>query len=546
MVALVLWLALGAIRWKGLPWEHPSGAAITLALAAIAMGVVATIGLLALRGPGWRDLLLATAGLTAVRLTVSSTFPILDDGVYYWLWSRNLGLAYADHPGMIAWLTRLIVPWDVHTAAAVRAAPIIVGAGLPLATFGLLRDMGGARPVAARAGLLVLLLPLQSWSLFLTPHPPLSLFSLLALWMGWRAFTRDCWRDWVAAGLAVGAALNCNFLSGVLGVSLLLYLLITDDRRHLARRRLWVAVGLVALAAVPLVVWNAQHDWITFRFNLSGRHSRLNFEAVWLLAFALQLALVTSPAVTIWGVLGVPSSVRRARQLNDRATLYLACAVVVPVVLLAFAMALIEPRTIYSGQAAVPLTILFVFATREKLGWYRAGVFGAAGLTVALFAFPPAFALASRESIVSVVPHKDRRSVAAHFGWPALANYLATQGRFGRETPQVLIAATYGAASQVPFFAESVDFAYCYNPTPSPYGRQFEEWAVLADLPLGQDALLLYIGEPWSQVALAQLGDAFREIERVELDEPALRPFQLYRARGWRGWPEPHDVPEKK
>ena len=113
-------------------------------------------------------------------------------------------------------------------------------------------------------------MPLAAAEILATPDTPLTIFwtlSLAGLVEVWRT-RRAAW--WLLVGVALGLALLSKFTAAFLGAGVALALFATPSlRRWFASPATYVA-AIVSLAIfAPFVVWNADHDWMTFRFQLS-------------------------------------------------------------------------------------------------------------------------------------------------------------------------------------------------------------------------------------------------------------------------------------
>ncbi len=75
---------------------------------------------------------------------------------------------------------------------------------------------------------------------------------------------------WALAGLACGAAMASKY-TGVLlpAFTLVAIVAIPSLRRQLATPGPYLAVALASLVMIPVLRWNAHHDWISFRFQLA-------------------------------------------------------------------------------------------------------------------------------------------------------------------------------------------------------------------------------------------------------------------------------------
>jgi membrane-associated phospholipid phosphatase len=210
---------------------------------------------------------LLVAMLLVFRLgyIASGTIELSEDEAYQWLWSKHLALSYYSKPPMIAYLQWLGTHLWGDTELGVRfMAPVIAAATALL----LLRFF--AAHVNARAGFwLVVLLtvtPLTAvGAVLLTIDPPLVLCWTAAMLAGWRALqAQGRTRDWAWTGLWVGLGFLCKYTALLQWVCFaLVFALWPPARRHLRRPGPWLALGLTLVCTLPVVIWNANHGWIT-------------------------------------------------------------------------------------------------------------------------------------------------------------------------------------------------------------------------------------------------------------------------------------------
>ena len=144
-----------------------------------------------------------------------------------------------------------------------------------LAACVLAKHLGGDKG-ALRAAIVLACLPLAGAGLVLaTPDAPLLCFSAIALVAVERAVAeattpRAAILWWAIAGLACGAAMASKYTGILLPVGVVLALAIVPAlRKHFATIGPYFAVALASCVMIPVLRWNAQHDWISFRFQLS-------------------------------------------------------------------------------------------------------------------------------------------------------------------------------------------------------------------------------------------------------------------------------------
>ncbi len=213
-------------------------------------------------------------GLAGVlRLVMAAIVPIVPDEAYYWEWSRHLAAGYFDHPAAIAVLIRAGTLIAGNTPFGVRCVAVLVGTIATVAAVALAQRFGGA-VAAQRAAWAVLAMPLAGAGLVLaTP-------GRRAIGVPWpRASHGRSWRSsstrpiawWAAAGLALGCGLESKYTAVLFGVGIALALEPARSREQWRRPGPYVAILVAAVVFLPVVLWNAGHRWISFRFQLQLR-----------------------------------------------------------------------------------------------------------------------------------------------------------------------------------------------------------------------------------------------------------------------------------
>lgn len=206
------------------------------------------------------------AAVIAVNLLYNANLPLHFDEAYYWIWSKRLALSYFDHPPMVAYLIRLFTVWG-DGEFFIRLAAVFATTCAAFLVYFLGRDMFSPR-VGELALVLFLFLPLVHIGfLVTTPDSPLVLFWALVLYLFYQGIFRDRAYCLYGAGIAGGLALMSKYTAVLLFAALFLFLLFSPYRRVFRSGRLYIACGLAFLVFLPVVVWNAGHDWVSFRFQ---------------------------------------------------------------------------------------------------------------------------------------------------------------------------------------------------------------------------------------------------------------------------------------
>lgn len=223
---------------------------------------------------------------------------ITDDEAYYWVLSRHLAWGYAYHPPMVAWWIALferplsflsgeVQPAWVRLPAAFISALSVGLAGVWFSSQGL----SGGRLKSALL-IFVTFAGLYGASWMMVPDLPLLLGFMLLL-VG--SSVGSIWM------LAMGAfiALLSKF-SGILAIGAAA-VCVWQGFLPRIRMRLIASIFVGSLfALIPILIWNASHDWGALRYQFQERHSDFHFSGIrWLRFFIIQL-VIAGPALFIF------------------------------------------------------------------------------------------------------------------------------------------------------------------------------------------------------------------------------------------------------
>jgi 4-amino-4-deoxy-L-arabinose transferase-like glycosyltransferase len=205
------------------------------------------------------------------RFVLSGQLNLLPDECSYWTWSRRLDWSYFDNSGLCAYLIRLSTElFDSHKPAVVRApfyVLSILGTFLIHHTYVLLF---GDRVRALVAALAVNLTPMALLAGSAAVHDnALGFFWIAALWAATRLLRSRDQRWFYVLGVCSGMALQSKYTGALIPVCALLFLLWTPELRPtLLTRAPWVGAALAGVFALPILWWNANHDWASLHHIL--------------------------------------------------------------------------------------------------------------------------------------------------------------------------------------------------------------------------------------------------------------------------------------
>jgi 4-amino-4-deoxy-L-arabinose transferase-like glycosyltransferase len=197
---------------------------------------------------------------------------LMPQDAYYYFYSEHLDLSYYDHPGGIAWMLWFFTFLFGKKVFVVKLAATIVTLFTQVA-FAILAmcfmDYKGTLQVIL---LLFSTVMISVLSLIATPDVPLLFFWTLCLIALYLAIFRGNNKCWLIAGILMGLAFNSKYTAVFLPLGLILFLILTPSYRKLFLSFwLYACLLLFIISTMPVVVWNYNHDFASFKFQSVGR-----------------------------------------------------------------------------------------------------------------------------------------------------------------------------------------------------------------------------------------------------------------------------------
>jgi len=267
--------------------------------------------------------------MALVRLILTVRLGLFNDEAYYWEWSRHLAPSYYDHPPLVAYLIAASTRLFGRTVFAVHfpALALSVATTLVLGLFA--ADLFPGRPgVVAWTLLAANACPLFGLgAVFTTPDAPCTFFWILTAFLVWRALHGEKGL-FLLAGMSAGLGMLSKYNFVLLPLALLLYLAHKERRRWLGRKEPYLAAALMLLGLLPVLLWNATHDWASFRFQFVDRHLG-PFQPLSTLRRYLVAQQSVSPLIWLACLAGTVRSYLRARRGDEAHALLFACTATV-------------------------------------------------------------------------------------------------------------------------------------------------------------------------------------------------------------------------
>jgi len=485
----------------------------------------------------------------ALRLYFAAHVQLLPEETYYWNYSRHLAIGYLDHPPMVAWLIRCGTALFGSDQFGVRIGAVVCGAVTGYFIYRLTRDLCGEASALLALACSQILPFFFSSGMLLTPDAPLTAAWAASLYFLERALAAGDRGAWWWAGICLGLGMLSKYTIGLLGLAALIHMIV--DRRSrpwLARWQPYAAALLAFAIFSPVIVWNAEHHWVSFAFQTSRRlAAKPQFAFHKLLGGAIVLLtpsgfLVALSALTRRGrESGAgPAPTRHGLRL-------LRTAVWVPLAVFAAFSLRREVKLDWSGApwvAALPLIASeIVIIGRDSIGGWRAWLRATCAPTIAALCLLYAAGLYHLAYGIPGLGYSEHIELLP-VGWRQLGRRIdrAAQDcrlKFGA-LPLVVGMDRYGIASELAFYAPNQ--AAAVKDTSSAHlfggaGLMYENWFP-AKRQRGRTLLLVSLDEN-SLHARAVKADVetLGPIERGELMRGGhlIREYYYRVARGYLG-----------
>jgi Dolichyl-phosphate-mannose-protein mannosyltransferase len=483
-------------------------------------------------------------GSALLRLFSALSLGLGNDEAYHFLYAVHPSLSYYDHPPMMAWVETagLAMSGFRASAWALRIGFIVLFAG---STWILARLT--TRYYGASAGFLAALaLNLTGYyglaaSTFALPDGPLLFFWLLTidrLSVALDESPAGRLRPWIWVGMAWGGALLSKYHAIFIPLGTLLYIVLhRPKRRWLVQPGPYLAIVLGLVMFSPVIVWNANHGWVSFLFQggravggwiprpdylgkaLLGQAGYLfpwiwipliiilirdcrawprigaDHERLWLCLAVVPLGVFTAvacfrPVLPHWGLIGLASLFPLlgrdwAARLEERSQ---------------------TTRRFLFASACASVALLSLAIAEYRYGWLQRGADGRFGLVD-----------------TSTDPTLDL------YGWDQVADRIDQLGLI--DDPRTFVFARYWYQSaQLSTALDKKCDVLCYNAADP---RGFAFWSQPQDW-VGRDGVLVVIGELEAEAQARHYGQGFARIEPVsdfwvERNGKPVRRIALYR-----------------
>jgi len=377
------------------------------------------------------------------------------DELYYLASSRHLALGYVDYPPITPFLARLDQAIFPGSLPALRLVTVLAGAAVIVVAALIARELGGNPLAQTLAALAVLISPMFVGAniLFQTVSVDELVWAVACL-LFVRLLRGADPRQWLLLGLVFGIGLETKYTVIGLGIGMLVGLLTTRSRWHLASPWPWLGFGIAIVLLVPNLVWQVGHHWDSVAYTIQHRGATDGP-----IAYVLQQLLLAGPQLLPIMAMGVWWLWR-----DDRLKAAAVTIIAVEVFFFLVGGKAYYPAPIYPLAYAAG-SIWFVEAVRHR--WIRRVAVSVA-VAITLVLLPIGLPILPAKAMADSGIWKARKDFADMYGWPDLVQQVTTvyqQLPLADRGSVMILASNYGEAGALDFYGRGLPPVVSAHPT---------------------------------------------------------------------------------
>src|SRR5258708_2128502 len=240
-----------------------------------------------------------------LHLYFNNRYGYFRDEFDYMACGDHLAWGYVDQPPLIPFLIKICRLALGDSLRSIRFIPALATSAAAILTAMITRELGGRQFAMVLSALAFIAAPIYlSDGSLLTTNCLEPLLWMGCVYFAILAIKREDPRNWLRFGIVAGIGMEEKYSIAVLGFSIVLGLLLTEQRRVFTKKWIWLGGGLAFLVFLPNFLWNVQNHWpfveLMRNIKAEGRDVVLSPLAY----FAQQVLIIHPILAPIW-IIGV-------------------------------------------------------------------------------------------------------------------------------------------------------------------------------------------------------------------------------------------------
>ena len=426
-------------------------------------------------------LVLVSISLFRMYYTQYGPLDLSPDEAHYWEWSRRLDMSYYSKGPMIAYLMYLGTSLFGDTVFGIRIMAVVFSALSSVFLYKLGKRLYDEQ-VGLYSALLMQIIPLfATFGVIFTIDSPFIFFWIVSLFLfskavdigktnnlstpplekggkgGFEENERSNISCWLLLGLSVGLGLLTKYTMAFFYLCAFFFLLFSKEQRNLLLTKGPYSAFVISLIVFsPVIVWNAHHDWLTFRHTAGQAHiaEGLTISLSSFLEFLGSQFGVITPLLFVL----IALSILKLRKEREGNLLFWFSIPVLAFFLLKSIQAKVQANWALPGD----ITGIVAFSAFYVRGFFTAGkgkkILIAAAVSLSFFVT----AVAHYPSLLKLPVAMDPSSRLA--GWKELGSEVSKlYEQMSLDHPVFIFSDRYQVSSQLAFYGKGHPVTYCIN-----------------------------------------------------------------------------------
>lgn len=262
--------------------------------------------------------------VTILRLVVIGFPELTNDEAQYALYGYYVDWSYFDHPPLVGWLNALVLVFS-DSEFALRLLPVLLSALSAYLIFRLSNKLFPTLPPQVAfysVALFQVPVILQVLGLVLLPDTPLIPVVLAVALVLFQVCQNNAKWSWLFLGVLFGIAGLSKYTAVTIVPSVIFVLVLFKNSKVILTPWPWLAIVIAAIIVSPVIIWNVQHDWISFKYQLGHGIPDRDWQLKRMLESQLGQIIAFTPVVFIFAWLAMASSFFNYKNLFDDETVF--------------------------------------------------------------------------------------------------------------------------------------------------------------------------------------------------------------------------------
>ena len=453
------------------------------------------------------------AALTIIRIIYISIIPLTPQESYYWLYALYPDLSYFDHPPLVAysiWLGTHLFGQNIFGIKIMAIVWSLLTNVFLYLTILIALENAEASEKQRLAFLTVLFYNLTIFShlyaVVMVPDAPLLFFWLLIIFYLQKYLNNRQISNIYLMAIALGLALLCKYTAIAILPAIFLILIFDKKSKTLfLSPHPYLAVILCIIVFSPVIIWNMNHNWVSFQFQFENRADRLGSlqtKYFWQLLVSQMFILTPMPFVLF---IMTTKRVIMNWFTYEKARIFFITAIFIigGFIVLSFDT-LIKMNWLLPGYLGLIITTVLVFKNDHivQSRIFKLGTVFSILLIVAAYS-------------ILIIPNFPLGEGNTWSGWSETAKSISKlRDEMGGEDKLFIFSNSYKTASLLRYYLPGDETVYAQNIFNEP-ALQFDIWGIPESLK-GKSALYIFTDRKEYKPQLEKVQRYFKEISLLK------------------------------